>query len=53
MPHRQRAALVLRYYVDLSEEQTADVLRCSVPAAKSLITRATGSLRKQTRGETP
>lgn len=52
LPHRQRAALVLRYYVDLSEEQTADVLRCSVPAVKSLITRATGSLRKQMRGET-
>lgn len=52
LPHRQRAALVLRYYVDLSEEQTADVLRCSVPAVKSLLTRATSSLRKQMRGET-
>jgi RNA polymerase sigma-70 factor (sigma-E family) len=53
LPHRQRAALILRYYVDLSEEQTADVLRCSVPAVKSLVTRATTSLRKQMRGATP
>src|SRR5262245_29032537 len=29
LPHRQRAAVVLRYYEDLSEEQAADVLRCS------------------------
>jgi RNA polymerase sigma-70 factor (sigma-E family) len=29
LPARQRAAIVLRYYEDLSEEQTADVLDCS------------------------
>jgi RNA polymerase sigma factor (sigma-70 family) len=29
LPPRQRAAIVLRYYEDLSEEQTAELLRCS------------------------
>lgn len=53
LPHRQRAALVLRFYMDLSEEQTAEVLQCSVAAVKSLATRATTSLRKQMRGEAP
>lgn len=53
LPHRQRAALILRFYLDLSEAQTADVLRCSVAAVKSLVTRATTSVRKQMKGETP
>lgn len=51
LPHRQRAALVLRFYVDLSEQQTAEVLECSVPAVKSLISRATGSLKNTMRGD--
>lgn len=51
LPHRQRAALVLRFYVDLSEQQTADVLQCSVAAVKSLVTRATGALRQPMGGE--
>ena len=38
-PARQRAALVLRYYEDLSEQDTAAVLRCSVAAVKSLVAR--------------
>lgn len=45
LPGRQRAAVVLRYYEDLSEQQTADLLHCSVGAVKSLVNRATGSLR--------
>jgi RNA polymerase sigma-70 factor (sigma-E family) len=51
LPHRQRAALVLRFYADLSEQQTADVLQCSVAAVKSLVSRATTSLRERMRGE--
>jgi RNA polymerase sigma-70 factor (sigma-E family) len=51
LPHRQRAALVLRFYADLSEQQTAEVLQCSVAAVKSLVSRATTSLRKRMRGE--
>jgi DNA-directed RNA polymerase specialized sigma24 family protein len=46
---RQRAALVLRYYEDLSERDTAEVLGCSLPAVKSLIARGTEALR----GEIP
>ena len=49
IPARQRAALVLRYYEDLSERDTAEVLGCSLPAVKSLIARGTEALR----GEIP
>jgi RNA polymerase sigma-70 factor (sigma-E family) len=46
LPYRQRAALVLRYYEDLSVEQTGEVLRCSTRAANSLLARALASLRE-------
>ena len=46
LPHRQRTVLVLRFYTDLSEQQTADVMQCSVSAVKSLTARATSSVRK-------
>jgi RNA polymerase sigma-70 factor (sigma-E family) len=42
---RQRAAIVLRFYEDLSERETAEVLRCSPAAAKSLTARAMDTLR--------
>jgi RNA polymerase sigma-70 factor (sigma-E family) len=45
LPSRQRAALVLRYYEDLSEHDTAAVLGCSVAAVKSLVARGCGALR--------
>jgi RNA polymerase sigma-70 factor (sigma-E family) len=45
LPPRQRAAIVLRFYEDLSERQTAEVLRCSPGAANQLITRAVATLR--------
>jgi RNA polymerase sigma-70 factor (sigma-E family) len=44
---RQRAALVLRYYEDLSEHQTADVLGCSVRTVKSLTARGLAAMRAQ------
>jgi RNA polymerase sigma factor (sigma-70 family) len=47
LPPRQRAAIVLRYYEDLSERQAADVLRCSVAALNQLVVRATASLRER------
>jgi RNA polymerase sigma-70 factor (sigma-E family) len=51
LPPRQRAALVLRYYEDLSEHDTAQVLGCSVAAVKSLVARGSGTLRELIRGE--
>jgi len=45
LPARQRAALVLRYYEDLSERDTAAVLGCSVAAVKSLVQRGGSALR--------
>jgi RNA polymerase sigma-70 factor (sigma-E family) len=51
LPGRQRAVLVLRYYEDLSERETAEALKCSVAAVKSLTARATTALREGIRGE--
>jgi RNA polymerase sigma-70 factor (sigma-E family) len=49
---RQRAAIVLRFYEDLSEAQTADILRCPVGTVKSLVSRGLEQLRiEMTRGE--
>lgn len=45
LPYRQRAAIVLRFYEDLTEHQAADVLRCSPAAMKSLTARAMSALR--------
>ena len=45
LPVRQRAAVVFRYYIDLSEQQTADAMGCSVAAVRSLTFRALASLR--------
>ena len=46
LPERQRAAIVLRYYADLPEIEIAALLGCRVPAVKSLLHRALGSLRE-------
>ena len=45
LPHRQRAALVLRYWEDLSEEQIAATMRCSRRAVNALLSRAMAALR--------
>ncbi|GGW67549.1 MULTISPECIES: SigE family RNA polymerase sigma factor [Streptomyces] len=45
LPARQRAMVVLRYYEDLSEAQTAEVLGVSVGTVKSAVSRALGKLR--------
>jgi RNA polymerase sigma-70 factor (sigma-E family) len=52
LPHRQRAAVVLRFYEDLSERDTADALCCSPSAAKSLVARAMQTLRARIESET-
>ena len=51
LPPRQRAALVLRYYEDLSERDAAEALGCSVAAVKSLVSRGSEALRGRIRGE--
>jgi RNA polymerase sigma factor (sigma-70 family) len=46
VPPRQRAAIVLRYYCDLSVEETATVLRCSPGTVKSQTARGLAALRR-------
>ena len=45
LPKRQRAAVVLRYFLDLSEADTAKAMGCSVGAVKSHCSRAIKALR--------
>ena len=47
LPPRQRAAIVLRYYFDLSEAQTAEAMGCSVGAVKSQSSAGLGRLRER------
>src|SRR5256712_2112117 len=47
LPERQRMALVLRRYQELSYEQIAEVLDLSVPAVKSVLFRARTELRER------
>ena len=45
LPAQQRAAIILRYYEDLTEAQTADLLGISVGTVKSHTSRALNALR--------
>jgi RNA polymerase sigma-70 factor (sigma-E family) len=45
LPQRQRTAIVLRYYEDLTENQAAEAMGCSETAIASLVQRALGALR--------
>ena len=47
LPARQRAAVVLRYYADLSEHQAGEALGCSDAAVRSMVARAMETLRER------
>ncbi|WP_190817703.1 SigE family RNA polymerase sigma factor [Saccharopolyspora pogona] len=44
LPRRQREAVVLRYYADLSEARTAEIMGCSQGAVKSYCSRGVSRL---------
>lgn len=45
LPVRQRAAIVLRYYEDLTEAQTAEAMGCAVGTVKSQVSAGIAKLR--------
>jgi RNA polymerase sigma-70 factor (sigma-E family) len=51
LPQRQRAAIVLRFYEDLSERETAELLRCRPATVRSLVFRAVRVLRADLEGQ--
>jgi RNA polymerase sigma-70 factor (sigma-E family) len=51
LPQRQRAAIVLRFYEDLSDVQTSEILRCSAGTVRSLVSRAMKTLRESLEGK--
>jgi RNA polymerase sigma-70 factor (sigma-E family) len=47
LPVRQRAAIVLRYYEDLTEAQTAEAMGCAVGTVKSQVSAGIAKLRER------
>jgi RNA polymerase sigma-70 factor (sigma-E family) len=45
LPDRQRAAVVLRYFHDYSDQQCAEALDCRIGTVRSLISRALAAMR--------
>lgn len=52
LPDRQRAALVLRYFHDLPDEEIAATLGCRLGTVRSLISRGLAALRDDARFQT-
>jgi RNA polymerase sigma-70 factor (sigma-E family) len=52
LPARQRAAIVLRFYEDLSDSQTAEVMRCRPGTVRALVSRGMATLRAELAGVT-
>lgn len=50
LPHRQREAIVLRYFEDLSVEQTAHAMQCAAGTVKATVHQALRTLRRKLRG---
>jgi RNA polymerase sigma-70 factor (sigma-E family) len=48
---RQRVAIVLRFYEDLSEREVAETLKCRPGTVKSLVSRGLATLRNEIEGE--
>lgn len=53
LPYRQRAAIALRFYVDLSNEEIGDLLGCAVGTVRSLVSRGLASIRAEMGGDRP
>ncbi len=53
LPRKMRAVLVLRYWEDLSEAETAALLGCSVGSVKAQASRGLARLREHLAPETP
>ena len=49
---RQRAVLVLRYWVDLPESEVARIMNCSIGTIKSTALRSLAHLREQIASQT-
>jgi RNA polymerase sigma-70 factor (sigma-E family) len=47
LPYRQRAAIVLRFYEDLSEHETARLLDCPIGTVKSAVSRGLQRMREE------
>ena len=47
LPTQQRAAIILRYYEDLTEAQTADAMGCAVGTVKSQVSAGLSKLRER------
>ncbi|GAA5143711.1 SigE family RNA polymerase sigma factor [Nocardioides marinquilinus] len=53
LPARQRTVIVLRYYEDLSEQQTAEAMGCRLGTVKSQASAALATLRRVLREQSP